>query len=143
MVKAYIDEHGRHIPKMQQPECPNQGETYEMHSFCDLAAHFGDGAEPNPEELIAAAHANCFSVGLSGQFGEAKLMPEKIVTEANLTMEECDEGFAIAAIHLEIVAKIPGADAVAINTAVANAREEYPILWLLNMPLTVNARLES
>src|SRR5205809_245236 len=71
----------------------------------------------NPEELIAAAHASCFSMALSAELGKAGITPESIHTTANLTMERLDGGWTITSVHLEVVAKIPGADRMAFETA--------------------------
>src|SRR5213080_1933928 len=64
----------------------------------------------NPEELIAAAHAACFSMALSAQLGSANLTPESINTTANLTLEKLDSGWTISTVHLEVAARIPNAD---------------------------------
>src|SRR4029079_3487240 len=71
---------------------------------------FEDAPGTNPEELIAAAHAACFSMALSAQLGAANLTPESINTTANLKMEKLDAGWAITSIHLDVNAKIPDAD---------------------------------
>src|SRR5437763_3844490 len=70
----------------------------------------------NPEELIAAAHAACFSMALSAQLGGAQLTTESISTSATLTMEKLEPGWTITAVHLDVVAKVPGASAEAFNT---------------------------
>src|SRR5579864_5473088 len=71
----------------------------------------------NPEELIAAAHASCFSMALSAQLGGANLTPESINTTANLKMEKLEAGWAITAIHLDVNAKVPKADDAAFQKA--------------------------
>src|SRR5262249_9657720 len=81
----------------------------------------------NPEELIAAAHAACFSMALSVQLGEAKLTAESISTGATLTMEKLDTGWTITTIHLDVVAKIPGATAEAFSNAAQNAKAGCPV----------------
>src|SRR5205085_5692031 len=75
-----------------------------------FTTRFENAPGTNPEELIAAAHAACFSMALSGQLGGAKLTPESINTSATLTMEKQDSGWAITAVHLDVVARIPNAD---------------------------------
>src|SRR5271154_2084346 len=72
---------------------------------------FEDAHGTNPEELIAAAHAACFSMALSAQLGGAKLTPESISTNVTLTMEKLDSGWTITASHIDVVGKVPGADA--------------------------------
>src|SRR5713101_6802839 len=76
-----------------------------------FTSRFENGPGTNPEELIAAAHAACFSMALSAQLGSANLKPDSINTTANLKMEKLDSGWAITAIHLDVQAKIPNADA--------------------------------
>src|SRR5438445_9430144 len=75
-----------------------------------FSTRFEDGKGTNPEELIAAAHAGCFSMALSGQLGNAGMIAESINTTASVTLEKTDAGFTITRVHLEVTAKIPGAD---------------------------------
>ena len=95
----------------------------------------------NPEELIAAAHAACFSMALSAQLGGAKLTPESIGTTATLTMENIEGGWAITAVHLDVVAKVPGASAEAFNTAAQDAKAGCPVSKVLNAKITMDAKL--
>src|SRR6202163_2313466 len=95
----------------------------------------------NPEELIAAAHAACFSMALSAQLGSANLTPESISTAATLTMEKQDAGCTITAVHLDVTAKVPGASADAFNTAAKNAETGCPVSKVLNAKITMNAKL--
>lgn len=104
---------------------------------------FEDGNGTNPEELIAAAHSGCFSMALSGQLGEAKMVADSIKTRATLTMEKKDAGMTVTSIHLDVVARIPGADRVAFEKAVEAARKTCPISRLLNAEITASARLEG
>jgi osmotically inducible protein OsmC len=97
----------------------------------------------NPEELIAAAHAACFSMALSAQLGEAKLTPESISTSATLTMDKLDSGWTITAVHLDVVAKVPGASSDAFNTAAQNAKAGCPVSKVLNAKITMDAKLGS
>src|SRR5687768_9225353 len=87
-----------------------------------FSTRFEDGAGTNPEELIAAAHAGCFSMALSGQLGNAGMTAESIDTTATLTMEKLDAGWTVTLVHLEVLAKIPGAKADAFETAANNAK---------------------
>src|SRR5271157_5202167 len=75
-----------------------------------FSTRFENGIGTNPEELIAAAHAGCFSMALSAQLGNAGMTAESIETTANLTLEKTDAGFTITAIHLEVQARVPNAD---------------------------------
>lgn len=97
----------------------------------------------NPEELIAAAHAGCFSMALSAQLGEAKLVAESIRTAATVTLEMVDGGFSITAVHLELVAKVPGASKAAFETAANNAKTGCQVSKVLNAKITLDAKLES
>src|ERR1700757_1622192 len=87
---------------------------------------FEDAPGTNPEELIAAAHASCFSMALSAQLGAANFTPESINATANLKMEKVDGGFAITAIHLDVTAKVPKADDAAFQKAAENAKAGCP-----------------
>ncbi len=95
----------------------------------------------NPEELIAAAHAACFSMALSAQLGGANLTPESINTSATLTMDKLEAGWAITAIHLEVAAKVPGASQEAFKTAADNAKSGCPVSKVLNAKITMDAKL--
>src|SRR5256714_13599471 len=95
----------------------------------------------NPEELIAAAHAACFSMALSGQLGAANLTAESIATSATLTLEKLEAGWTITAVHLDVTAKVPGASAEAFTTATANAKAGCPVSKVLNAKITMDAKL--
>jgi osmotically inducible protein OsmC len=95
----------------------------------------------NPEELIAAAHAGCFSMALSAQLGNANITPQKIETSADLTMEKLDAGFTITQIHLTVRATIPGADAAAFDKAAQAAKAGCPVSRVLNAKITMDAKL--
>ena len=97
----------------------------------------------NPEELIAAAHAGCFTMALSAQLGTAGMTAQALDTTASVTLEKTDAGFTITAVHLQVKAKIPGADKSKFDTAAKNAKEGCPISRLLNAKITMDAQLES
>src|SRR6266700_4915038 len=97
----------------------------------------------NPEELIAAAHASCFSMALSAQLGAANLTPESINTTANLRMEKQDSGWAITAVHLDVSAKIPNADDAAFQKAAQDAKAGCPVSKVLKAQITMTAKLEG
>ncbi|MGE5204047.1 MAG: OsmC family peroxiredoxin [Chlamydiota bacterium] len=107
-----------------------------------FGTRFGDQPGTNPEELIAAAHAGCFSMALSAQLGGAGLTPDSIKTNATLTMEKLDSGWTITAIHLDVVGKVPGADAAAFQQAADAAKAGCPVSKVLNAKITMNAKLE-
>lgn len=97
----------------------------------------------NPEELIAAAHAGCFTMALSGQLTGAGLTPERLTTEAAVTLEKLEAGFTITKIHLDVKARIPGATREAFDTAAASAKANCPVSRLLKAEITMSASLES
>ena len=97
----------------------------------------------NPEELIAAAHAGCFSMALSGQLGNAGLTADSINTTAAVTLEKTDAGFTITKVHLDVIAKIPGASEEAFQTAAGNAKAGCPISRLLKADITMDAKLQD
>jgi lipoyl-dependent peroxiredoxin len=97
----------------------------------------------NPEELIAAAHAGCFTMALSAQLGNAGLTAQAIDTTATITLEKTDAGFTVTSSHLQVTAKIPGADKAKFDQAAKNAEEGCPISRLLKTKITMDAKLES
>jgi len=97
----------------------------------------------NPEELIAAAHAACFSMALSAQLGGANLTAESINTTANLKMEKLDSGWTITEIHLDVKAKVPNGDDAAFQKAAADAKAGCPVSKVLNAQITMSAKLEN
>ena len=108
-----------------------------------FSTRFEDGKGTNPEELIAAAHAGCFSMALSAQLGNAGMTAESIATTATVNLEKTDAGFTITAVHLDVKATIPGADKGAFDTAANNAKAGCPVSRVLNAAITMNARLEA
>ncbi len=107
-----------------------------------FATRFESGAGTNPEELIAAAHAGCFSMALSAQLGNAGMTAESIETTANLTMERLEAGFTITAVHLDVTASIPGADPAKFQEAANNAKAGCPVSRVLNAKITMEAKLK-
>lgn len=95
----------------------------------------------NPEELIGAAHAGCFSMALSMILGLHGLTAEKIETEATVTLDKVGEGFAVTASHLDVTVTIPGASEAAFQEAAKAAKENCPISKLLNAKITMDAKL--
>jgi lipoyl-dependent peroxiredoxin len=108
-----------------------------------FSTRFEQGIGTNPEELIAAAHAGCFAMALSAQLGEAGLEAEEIRTTATVTLEKKDGGFAITAVHLEVAARIPGADRQAFEKAANTAKAGCPVSKVLNADITMEAKLEG
>lgn len=106
-----------------------------------FGTRFENGPGTNPEELIAAAHAGCFSMALSGQLGAAGMTAESIDTSATVSLEKLEAGFTVTEVHLKLKAKIPGADKAAFETAAANAKAGCPISRLLNAKITLETEL--
>src|SRR5271167_158112 len=95
----------------------------------------------NPEELIAAAHASCFTMALSLILGEAKLTAEQMDTSAKVTLEQVDGGYAISAVHLTLRAKIPGADQATFEKLTGMAKAGCPVSKVLKAEITLDATL--
>jgi len=108
-----------------------------------FSTRFEEGIGTNPEELIAAAHAGCFSMALSAQLGEAGLTAESIRTTASVRLEKTDTGFTITSVHLDVTARVPGADRGAFETATNNAKAGCPVSKVLKAEITMEARLEG
>jgi osmotically inducible protein OsmC len=108
-----------------------------------FGTRFENGKGTNPEELIAAAHAGCFSMALSAQLGTMGLTPDRIATSATVSLEKVDDGFSITAVHLTVKAKVPGADAPQFQTAANNAKAGCPVSKVLNATITMDATLEQ
>ena len=106
-----------------------------------FGTRFEEGVGTNPEELIAAAHAGCFSMALSGQLAAAGLTAEFIRTTATVRLEKTERGFEITSVHLEVTAAIPGADKDVFETAANNAKSGCPISKVLNAEITMAATL--
>ncbi|UYG06601.1 OsmC family protein [Halomonas sp. M4R1S46] len=108
-----------------------------------FAKRFEGEAGSNPEELIGAAHASCYSMALSMILGEAGYTPERIATQATVSLEEVEGGFGITAIHLDTRASVPGADEAAFQDAANKAKEGCPVSKLFNAEISLDAKLEG
>ncbi len=108
-----------------------------------FSTRFENGHGTNPEELIAAAHAACFTMALSAQLGGANLTPESLETSAALTMEKLDAGWTVTKIHLDVTGRVPGADDAAFQKAAGDAKAGCPISRLLKAEITMTARLAA
>jgi len=106
-----------------------------------FSTRFENAKGTNPEELIAAAHAGCFTMALSAQLGNAGMTPESLDTTASLTLDKLDAGWTVTKIHLDVTARIPGADQAAFDKAAENAKAGCPISRLLKAEITMTARL--
>lgn len=105
-------------------------------------ARFEDGKGTNPEELIGAAHAGCFSMALSLMLGEAGLTAEKIETHAAVTLEKVGDGFEITASHLNVVARVAGADPAKFAEIANRAKAGCPVSKVLKAKITMDAKLQ-
>jgi osmotically inducible protein OsmC len=105
-------------------------------------ARFGDGKGTNPEELIAVAHAGCFSMATAFQLSGAGHPPESLHCDATLTMEQEAGGWKIASVHLVLRAKVPGIDAAKFQDLAAGAKANCPVSKVLNATITLDAALE-
>lgn len=110
---------------------------YSFHS------RFEQGKGTNPEELLAAAHAGCFTMALSNQLAQAGFKAESLETICTITLEQQDGGFAITESHLELKAKVPGASKEAFDKATQGAKTGCPVSKLYNTNITLDAKLES
>ena len=108
-----------------------------------FSTRFESGAGTNPEELIAAAHAGCFTMALSAELGKASLVPESLRTTATVTLEKLEGGWSVTESRLEVSGKVPGASAEAFRKAAEAAETGCPISRLLKTKITMDARLEA
>lgn len=106
-------------------------------------SRFEQGTGTNPEELLAAAHAGCFTMALSAQLGEAGLKATSLETSCTVTLEQKDGGFAITESHLELKAKVSGATVEAFDKATKAAETGCPVSKLFNTKITLDAHLEA
>lgn len=108
-----------------------------------FSTRFESGKGTNPEELMAAAHAGCFTMALSGQLDAVDLVPEKLDTTATVTFEKLEAGWTVTGILLDVKGKVPKADQAAWEKATRAAKAGCPISRLLNTTITMNATLEG
>lgn len=104
---------------------------------------FENGPGTNPEELIGAAHAGCFTMAMAAQLGQAGMTADSLKTTATVTLEKIGSDFTITAVHLDLLAKIPGASQQAFEAVANHAKLNCPVSKLLNAKITLDARLEN
>jgi lipoyl-dependent peroxiredoxin len=107
-----------------------------------FVTRFENGKGTNPEELIAAAHAGCFTMALSAQLGTMNVMPERLHTVATVTLEKLDAGWTISKIHLDVTARVPSISPAAFESAATSAKANCPVSRLLKAEITMAAHLE-
>jgi osmotically inducible protein OsmC len=104
---------------------------------------FENAKGTNPEELIAAAHAGCFTMALSAQLGTMNFTPQSLRTAAKVTLEKLEAGWTISKIHLDVSARVPGISASAFESAAASAKANCPVSRLFRAEITMDAHLEQ
>jgi lipoyl-dependent peroxiredoxin len=107
-----------------------------------FATRFENGRGTNPEELIAAAHAGCFTMALSAQLSTINFTPDSLRTEATVSLEKLEAGWTISRVHLDVAAKVPGISPAAFQSAAASAKANCPVSRLLKAEITMTASLE-
>jgi osmotically inducible protein OsmC len=113
------------------------------HTPYSYPSRFENDKGTNPEELLAAAHAGCFTMAVSAQLGEAKLKPERLQTSCTITLEKLPDGFTITESHLELRGWVPGATQEAFDKAVQAAKNGCPVSKLYKTKITLDATLEK
>jgi osmotically inducible protein OsmC len=108
-----------------------------------FSTRFENGSGTNPEELIAAAHAGCFAMAFSAELGKAGITPDSISANATVSLEKTDAGFTVTRSHLEVVARVPGADPAKVQEIANAAKAGCPISRLLKANITMEAKVET
>jgi osmotically inducible protein OsmC len=108
-----------------------------------FVTRFENGKGTNPEELIAAAHAGCFTMALAAQLGTMQFTPEELRTTATLTLEKLEAGWTISKVHLDVTARLRGISATAFEAAAIGAKENCPVSRLLKAEISMTAKLEQ
>jgi len=108
-----------------------------------FSTRFESAAGTNPEELIAAAHAGCFTMALSGQLGGVNLTAESLSTTVTVSLEKLESGWTITSSHIDVVGKVPGTDAATFQKYAEAAEKGCPVSKVLNAKITMTAKLES
>lgn len=105
----------------------------------DFVSRFEDGRSTNPEELIAAAHAGCFTMAVTAELGRNGITPKRLATEAKLTLDRIDGKPTITKVELSLVAEVPGADRAAVQAAADGAKSGCVVSRLLNAEITLKS----
>jgi lipoyl-dependent peroxiredoxin len=108
-----------------------------------FSTRFENGIGTNPEELIAAAHAGCFTMALSASLGKAGFTPEKLSTQASLTLEQVNGNWTITTIQLDLTGKVPGISADRFNEIATDAKANCPVSRVLKANITLASKLET
>jgi len=108
-----------------------------------FTTRFENGVGTNPEELIAAAHAGCFTMATAAALGRAGFTPDKLATNASLTLEQVSGNWTITTVDLQMTAKVPGIDAKKFQEIAADAKANCPVSRVLNAKISLDAKLEG
>ncbi|QIB66445.1 OsmC family protein [Kineobactrum salinum] len=108
-----------------------------------FSSRFAEGPGTNPEELIAAAHAGCFTMAVSAQLEEAGMVADCLETTATVTLDKVENDFRISAVHLVLFAQVPGAERQAFETLVNQAKDTCPVSRVLDARITLECSLEA
>lgn len=108
-----------------------------------FTARFENGSGTNPEELIAAAHAGCFTMALSAALGKEGFTPDRLATQATVTLEQVDGNWTITTIDLELEGKVPGIDKAKFDEIAADAKKNCPVSRVLNATINLRATLQG
>lgn len=108
-----------------------------------FTTRFENGKGTNPEELIAAAHAGCFTMALSAQLGTMNFTPQSLRTTATLSFEKLDAGWTISKVHLDVAGRVPGMSADAFQSAAQSAKANCPVSRVLKAEISMTANLEQ
>lgn len=111
------------------------------HSFMTRFVSEDGKAGTNPEELVAAAHASCFTMKLSFVLGNHGFTPEKLECTSTVTMDKVGEAMLVVGVHLDLKAKVPGIDAATFKASTEDAKANCPISKLMSVPVTLSAAL--
>jgi osmotically inducible protein OsmC len=108
-----------------------------------FTSRFENGPGTNPEELIAAAHAGCFTMALSAFLGRAGFTPQELSTQATLTMDQIEGNWTITAIHLDMTGRVPGIDAAKFEEIAKDAKANCPVSRVLRAEISLTAKLAT
>ena len=108
-----------------------------------FSTRFENGVGTNPEELIAAAHAGCFTMALAAALGRAGFTPQKLATNATVTLEQVSGNWTITTVDLQTSARVPGIDAKKFDEIAADAKANCPVSRVLNAKISLDAKLEG
>src|SRR5882672_5666395 len=108
-----------------------------------FTSRFENGAGTNPEELIAAAHAGCFTMALAASLGRAGFTPQRLATQATLTLEQVEGNWTITTVNLQLTARVPGLERAKFDQLAGDAKANCPVSRVLNAKITLDAMLET